>query len=152
MSVIAYDPYIERSVARDMNIELFEDLEKIWSKADYISLHLPKTDETANLINAETIAKIKDGAYLICAARGGIIDEDALVQALQSKKIAGAALDVFAKEPPGSCALLECDNFICTPHIGASTKEAQVNVARAAAEQVRDYLLKGEARFALNKD
>ena len=151
MTVIAYDPYIERAVARDMGIQLFEDLDQVWPKADYISLHIPKTDETANLINAETIAKMKDGAYIVCAARGGIIDEDALVQALQSKKIAGAALDVFAKEPPGSCSLLECDNFICTPHIGASTVEAQVNVARAAAEQVRDYLLKGEARFALNK-
>ena len=150
MSVIAYDPYIERSVARDMGIQLFEDLDQVWPKADYISLHLPKTEETSNLIS-ETIAEMKDGAYIICAARGGIIDEDALVQALQSKKIAGAALDVFATEPPGACSLLECDNFICTPHIGASTKEAQVNVARAAAEQVRDYLLKGEARFALNK-
>ena len=74
-----------------------------------------------------------------------------MAQALQSKKIAGAALDVFAKEPPGACSLLECNNFICTPHIGASTVEAQVNVARAAAEQVRDYLLKGEVRFVLNK-
>ena len=151
MRVIAYDPYIERAVARDMGIQLFEKLDQVWPRADYISLHIPKTEETANLVNAEVIGRMKDGAYIICAARGGIIDEDALVQALQSKKIAGAALDVFAKEPPGSCALLECDNFICTPHIGASTKEAQVNVARAAAEQVRDYLLKGEARFALNK-
>jgi D-3-phosphoglycerate dehydrogenase len=151
MRVIAYDPYIDRAVARDMNIELFEDLDRVWPKADYISLHIPKTAETTNLINAVAIAKMKTGAYIICAARGGIIDEDALAQALRSKKIAGAALDVFAKEPPGTCSLLECDNFICTPHIGASTVEAQVNVARAAAEQIRDYLLKSEARFALNK-
>ena len=152
MSVIAYDPYIDRAVARDMGIELFDDLDQVWGKADYISLHIPKTDDTANLVDAKAIAKMKDGAYLICAARGGIVDEEALVQALQSKKLAGAALDVFATEPPGACSLLECENFICTPHIGASTVEAQVNVARAAAEQVRDYLLKGEPRFALNKD
>lgn len=151
MSVIAYDPYIDKAIARDMGIELFDDLDQVWGKADYVSLHLPKTDDTANLIDAKAIAKMKDGAYLICAARGGIVDEEALVLALQSKKLAGAALDVFATEPPGACSLLECENFICTPHIGASTVEAQVNVARAAAEQVRDYLLKGEARFALNK-
>jgi D-3-phosphoglycerate dehydrogenase len=94
---------------------------------------------------------MKDGAFLICAARGGIVDEDALCQALDSGKLAGAALDVFATEPPGACALLDCRNFICTPHLGASTYEAQVNVARAAGEQVRDYLLKGEARHALNE-
>ncbi len=151
MYVIAYDPYIDKAVARDMGIELFDDLDQVWGKADYVSLHIPKTDDTANLIDAKAIAKMKDGAYLICAARGGIVDEEALVLALQSKKLAGAALDVFATEPPGACSLLECENFICTPHIGASTVEAQVNVARAAAEQVRDYLLKGEARFALNK-
>jgi D-3-phosphoglycerate dehydrogenase len=151
MTVIAYDPYIDKAVARDMGIDLFEDLDQVWGEADYISLHIPKTDDTVNFINADTIAKMKDGAYLICAARGGIIDEDALHQALQSGKLAGAALDVFATEPPGECSLLECENFICTPHIGASTVEAQVNVARAASEQVRDYLLKGEPRFALNK-
>jgi D-3-phosphoglycerate dehydrogenase len=152
VSVIAYDPYIDKAVARDMGIELFDDLDQVWGRADYVSLHIPKTDDTANLVDAKAIAKMKDGAYLICAARGGIVDEEALVQALQSKKLAGAALDVFATEPPGACSLLECENFICTPHIGASTVEAQVNVARAAAEQVRDYLLKGEARFALNKN
>jgi D-3-phosphoglycerate dehydrogenase len=152
MYVIAYDPYIDKAVARDMGIELFDDLDQVWGKADYVSLHIPKTSDTANLVNAKAIAKMKDGAYLICAARGGIVDEEALVLALQSKKLAGAALDVFATEPPGACSLLECDNFICTPHIGASTVEAQVNVARAAAEQIRDYFLKGEARFAVNKD
>jgi D-3-phosphoglycerate dehydrogenase len=94
---------------------------------------------------------MKNGAYLVCAARGGIVDEEALCNALESGKLAGAALDVFATEPPGACALLECHNFICTPHLGASTYEAQVNVARAAGEQVRDYLLKGQARYALNQ-
>jgi D-3-phosphoglycerate dehydrogenase len=94
---------------------------------------------------------MKEGAYLLSAARGGIIDEEALFNALQSGKLAGAALDVFATEPPGDSPLMGLDNFICTPHLGASTYESQVNVARAASEQVRDYLLNGEARHALNQ-
>jgi len=151
MHVIAYDPYIDAEKAGNMGIELYEDLDKMLGSSDYVSIHIPKTDETAMLINADRIAKMKDGAFLICAARGGIIEEDALHQALASGKLGGAALDVFAVEPPGACKIMECENFICTPHIGASTFEAQINVARAASEQVRDYLLKGEARFALNK-
>ena len=151
MTVLAYDPYIDKSIAEKAGIELVDNLDDLWGTAHYISIHIPKTKETENLINSQTIAKMKDGAYLICAARGGIIDEDALCEALNSGKLEGAALDVFATEPPGACGLLECENFICTPHIGASTIEAQINVARAASEQVRDYLQKGEARFALNK-
>jgi D-3-phosphoglycerate dehydrogenase len=151
MNVMAYDPFVDNARAKDLGIELLDDLDNMLGKADYISLHLPKTEQTAMLINAQRIDKMKDGAYLICAARGGIVDEDALYQALDSGKLAGAALDVFATEPPGACALLECHNFICTPHLGASTHEAQVNVARAAGEQVRDYLLKGQARYALNQ-
>ncbi len=151
MNVMAYDPFVDNARAKDLGIELLDDLDELLGQADYISLHLPKTDQTAMLINAQRIDKMKDGAYLICAARGGIVDEDALSQALDSGKLTGAALDVFATEPPGACALLECSNFICTPHLGASTYEAQVNVARAAGEQVRDYLLEGEARHALNQ-
>lgn len=151
MKVIAYDPFIDQAKARDLDIDLLGDLDELLGQADYVSLHLPKTEQTAMLIDSKSIAKMKDGAFLICAARGGIVDEEALCHALESGKLAGAALDVFATEPPGACALLECNNFICTPHLGASTYEAQVNVARAAGEQVRDYLLNGQARHALNQ-
>lgn len=151
MTVLAYDPYIDKSVADMAGIELVGNPDELWGRAHYISIHIPKTKETENLINSRTIEKMRSGAYLICAARGGIVDEDALCEALNSGKLGGAALDVFAKEPPGACGLLKCENFICTPHIGASTIEAQINVARAASEQVRDYLLKGEARFAVNR-
>ncbi len=151
MKVIAFDPYADQKRADELGVELLDSLDELLPRADYLTLHIPKTDQTAMMINAETIAKMKDGAYLICAARGGIVDEDALHEALVSGKLAGAALDVFATEPPGACALMECQNFICTPHLGASTEEAQINVAVAAAEQIRDYLLKGETRNNLNQ-
>ena len=147
--ILGYDKYITQ--VDYPNIKLVS-MDEVLAKSDVITLHIPHAKGDTYDIGEAEFAKMKDGAYLVCAARGGIVDEEALVQALQSKKLAGAALDVFATEPPGACSLLECENFICTPHIGASTVEAQVNVARAAAEQVRDYLLKGEARFALNKD
>ena len=150
MKVIAFDPYVSQGRAAEMGLELFDDLDELLSRSDYITLHVPKTDQTARMFNQEKIAKMKDGAFLICAARGGVIDEDALHQALTSGKLAGAALDVFAAEPPGACPLMGCENFICTPHLGASTVEAQINVAVAAAEQVRDLLLKGEKRNVLN--
>jgi D-3-phosphoglycerate dehydrogenase / 2-oxoglutarate reductase len=150
MNVMAYDPFVDNTRAKELGIGLLDDLDELLGQADYVSLHVPKTEQTAMLINAQKIGKMKDGAFLICAARGGIVDEDALCSALNSGKLAGAALDVFATEPPGACALLECQNFICTPHLGASTHEAQVNVARAAGEQIRDYLLKGQSRHALN--
>ena len=150
MNVMAFDPFVDNTRAKELGIGLLDDLDELLGQADYVSLHVPKTEQTAMLINAQKIGKMKDGAFLICAARGGIVDEDALCSALNSGKLAGAALDVFATEPPGACALLECQNFICTPHLGASTHEAQVNVARAAGEQIRDYLLKGQSRHALN--
>lgn len=151
MNVMAFDPFVDNTRAKELGIGLLDDLDELLGQADYVSLHVPKTEQTAMLINAQKIGKMKDGAFLICAARGGIVDEDALCSALNSGKLAGAALDVFATEPPGACALLECQNFICTPHLGASTHEAQVNVARAAGEQIRDYLLKGQSRHALNE-
>jgi D-3-phosphoglycerate dehydrogenase len=151
MNVMAYDPFVDNTRAKELGIGLLDDLDELLGQADYVSLHVPKTEQTAMLINAQKIGKMKDGAFLICAARGGIVDENALCSALNSGKLAGAALDVFATEPPGACALLECQNFICTPHLGASTHEAQVNVARAAGEQIRDYLLKGQSRHALNE-
>lgn len=151
MKTLAYDPYSTADKAAEIGAEFVDDLEALLSRSDYVTLHIPKTDQTAMLINSERIGKMKDGAFLICAARGGIVDEEALCQALSSGKLAGAALDVFATEPPGACALLECQNFICTPHLGASTVEAQINVAVAAGEQIRDMLQKGEIRHALNQ-
>ena len=151
MKVVAFDPFATPEKAAQIGAEYVDDLDRLLGRSDYVTLHIPKTDQTALLINQERIAKMKDGAFLICAARGGIVDEEALCKALGSGKLAGAALDVFATEPPGACSLMECPNFICTPHLGASTVEAQINVAVAAAEQIRDLLQKGEIRNALNK-
>ena len=115
MKTLAYDPYSTAEKAAQIGAEFVDDLDALLTRSDYVTLHIPKTDQTALLINEERIGKMKDGAFLICAARGGIVDEEALHQALTSGKLAGAALDVFATEPPGACALLECQNFICTP-------------------------------------
>ncbi len=149
MEVLAYDPFMtaEQINSHGARAVTFEEL---LAQADFVTIHVPKTKETAGLFNAENIAKMKDGAYLINCARGGLVDEDALYEALSSGKLAGAALDVFSVEPPGEHKLLSLDNFICTPHLGASTFEAQVNVARAVAEQMVKYLKDGEAVFAVN--
>jgi D-3-phosphoglycerate dehydrogenase len=149
MNVLAFDPYLSAERAQALGVESC-DLECIYSRSDFITIHSPLTDETRGLINAKTIAKMKDGVRIINCARGGIVDEKALYDALKSGKVAGAALDVFEKEPPENNPLLELDNFICTPHLGASTEEAQLNVARAVAEQLVDYLVKGVARNAVN--
>jgi len=125
-------------------------MEELLQRADYITIHTPKTDETTNLINKDTIAKMKNGAMLINCARGGIVNEDDLYDALKSQTLAGAAFDVFSKEPPGNIKLMSLPNFICTPHLGASTKEAQENVARDVAEQIIGYLLHGTVKNAVN--
>lgn len=150
MKVIAFDPYItEESVEKVGDIEMvgFDDL---LARADFITLHVPKTPETANLLDAAAFAKMKPGVMVINCARGGIIDEAALLEAMKSGRVAGAALDVFAKEPPEGNPLLEMDRLICTPHLGASTDEAQENVSRAIAEQVVAYLTTGAIRNAVN--
>ena len=116
-----------------------------------MTIHIPRTKETANLFNAETIGKMKDGAYLINCSRGGIVNENDLYDALAAGKLSGAALDVFEVEPPGEHKLLELENFICTPHLGASTLEAQINVAVAVADQMVRYLKDGEAINAVNR-
>jgi D-3-phosphoglycerate dehydrogenase len=126
------------------------DLDFLFSESDFITFHIPKTPETANLINAETIAKMKPTVRLINCSRGGIIDENALVEALEQKRIGGAALDVFSEEPLGESRLREFSNVILTPHLGASTTEAQVNVSIDVAEQIRDVLLGLPARSAVN--
>lgn len=150
MKILAYDPFISQERANQLGCTLV-DLDLLFSESDYITLHVPKTKETANLINADTLGKMKPTARLINCARGGIIDEDALYEALSEGKIAGAALDVFSSEPLGESKLRELDNnIILTPHLGASTAEAQVNVAIDVAEQIRDVILGLPARSAVN--
>lgn len=149
MHVIAYDPYLSDENAREMGIEKVE-LPELYRRSDFITIHTPITAETRNLINRKTIADMKDGVRIINCARGGIVNEDDLYEALRSGKVAGAALDVFEKEPPGENRLLTLDNLICTPHLGAATEEAQDNVAIAVAEQVSDYLAHGIIRNAVN--
>ena len=149
MKVLAYDPFISTEKAKALGVEL-ADLPTIWKRADFITVHTPKTKETANLINTATIAQMKDGVRIINCARGGIVNEQDLYEALKSGKVGAAAFDVFEKEPPENHPLLTLDNFIATPHLGASTQEAQENVATAVAEQVVDYLVGGTVRNAVN--
>ncbi len=149
MRVIAYDPFISPEAAEKLGITLasFDDLLK---NADFISVHTPMTKETRGIINAAAFAKMKKGVFIINCARGGIISEKDLLDALNSGQVAGAALDVFEEEPTKNKELVGHANVICTPHLGASTDEAQINVAIAVAEQVADYLTKGEIRNAVN--
>lgn len=151
MKLLAYDPFISSERAEQLGCRLVE-LDLLIREADYITLHMPKTPETTHLINAEAIAKMKPGVRIVNCARGGIVDEVALAEALQSGKIAGAALDVFEKEPvdPNSPLLSLGKNVVLTPHLGASTTEAQVNVSIDVAEQIRDVLLGLPARSAVN--
>ncbi|MHB8846380.1 MAG: phosphoglycerate dehydrogenase [Nitrospirota bacterium] len=149
MKILAFDPFISAEKAKQLGIEL-ADLETIYKRSDFITLHTPKTKETAGLINKDTIAKMKDGVRIINCARGGIVNEADLFEALKSGKVAAAAFDVFEKEPPENHPLLTLDNFIATPHLGASTLEAQENVATAVAEQIVDYLIAGTVRNAVN--
>ena len=125
-------------------------LEQLYREADYITVHVPKLDSTTGLLNKAAFDQMKDGVMVINVARGGIVDEKDLNDALQSGKVAGAALDVFETEPPGSCQLFEHDRVICTPHLGASTREAQINVAVSVAEQMIDFLKNGTTINAVN--
>jgi D-3-phosphoglycerate dehydrogenase / 2-oxoglutarate reductase len=149
MKVIAYDPYISREVAEKKGIDLVT-LDELLSRSDFISVHTPLNDETRNLINQNLFKKMKDGVILVNCARGGIINEKDLYDAIKEGKVAGAALDVFEKEPATGNPLVELEQVICTPHLGASTGEAQENVSIAIAEQIVDYLVSGEARNAVN--
>ena len=149
MKVLAYDPFISSEKAKSLGVELV-DLPTIYQQADFITLHIPKTKETANLINKKTIGQMKKGVRIINCARGGVVNEQDLYDALTSGKVTAAAFDVFEKEPPENHPLLTLDNFIATPHLGASTIEAQENVAVAVAEQVVDYLIAGTVRNAVN--
>ncbi|MGH2414797.1 MAG: phosphoglycerate dehydrogenase, partial [Microcystaceae cyanobacterium] len=149
MNLLAYDPFISKERADQLGCTLV-DLDLLFAEADYITLHIPKTSETTHLIDAQALAKMKPTVRIVNCSRGGIIDEEALVEALQAGQIGGAALDVFEHEPLGESKLRGLNNVILTPHLGASTAEAQVNVAIDVAEQIRDVLLGLPARSAVN--
>jgi D-3-phosphoglycerate dehydrogenase len=150
MRVIASDPHIAPEVAQKLDVELVP-LDELLRRADVISVHVPKTKETTGLLGREAFKKVRPGVLLVNAARGGIVDEAALLEALNDGRVAGAALDVFEKEPPpADHPLIRHDKVICTPHLGASTEQAQLNVSIAVAEQVRDFLTDGVIRNAVN--
>ncbi|MFM2300953.1 MAG: hypothetical protein RLZZ84_689 [Pseudomonadota bacterium] len=149
MKVVAFDPFLTPERAVEMGVEK-ADLDTLLARADFITLHTPLTDQTRNILSRENLAKTKKGVRIVNCARGGLIDEAALKDALDSGQVAGAALDVFETEPAKDSPLFGTPNFICTPHLGASTTEAQVNVALQVAEQMADYLVNGGVTNALN--
>jgi D-3-phosphoglycerate dehydrogenase len=149
MNVLAYDPYLSEEKKKSLGVTVV-DLDTLFAESDFITFHIPLTSETRNLVNTKTIAKMKKGVRIINASRGGVVNEDDLHKALKSGRVAAAALDVFETEPPGESRLFELDNFICTPHLGASTADAQENVAVAVAGQIVDYLVHGTIRNAVN--
>jgi D-3-phosphoglycerate dehydrogenase len=149
MKVLAYDPFLSEERATQMGVTKV-DLDELLARADFITLHTPLTDKTRNILSAETLAKTKKGVRIINCARGGLIDEAALAEMLKSGHVAGAALDVFAVEPATESPLFGLPNVVVTPHLGASTTEAQENVALQVAEQMSDYLLTGAVQNALN--
>ncbi len=149
MNVIAYDPFLTQERAVQLGVKKV-DLDELFARADFITLHTPLTDKTRHIIDAKALAKMKDGVRIINCARGGLIVEADLVEALKSGKVAGAALDVFEEEPAKDNPLFGMDNVVCTPHLGASTSEAQENVALQVAEQMSDYLNTGAVTNAIN--
>ncbi len=149
MQVVVYDPFVTPERIEKAGFESVS-LEELYQKSDYITVHVPKLKGTIGLINKQAFDQMKDGVMIINCARGGIVDEADLYDAMKSGKVAGAALDVFETEPPGESPLFEFDRFICTPHLGASTKEAQTNVALAVAEQIINYLKNGTIINAVN--
>jgi D-3-phosphoglycerate dehydrogenase len=149
MRVVAYDPYLTEQRALDLGVEKVE-LEELLARADIITLHTPLTESTKNILSREALAKTKKGVRIINCARGGLIDEAALADALKSGHVAGAALDVFETEPATDSPLFALENVVCTPHLGAATAEAQENVALQVAEQMSDFLLTGAVSNAIN--
>lgn len=149
MKVMAYDPYLGEEKADKMGVKKVE-LDELLANADFITLHVPYTEQTANILSAENIAKTKKGVRIVNCARGGLVDEEALAAALKSGHVAGAAFDVFAVEPATESPLFNLPNVVVTPHLGAATTEAQENVALQVAEQMSDYLLTGAVTNALN--
>ena len=149
MKVVAYDPYLSNKKADRMGVEKVE-LDELLARADFITLHVPYTESTANILSKENIAKTKKGVRIINCARGGLVDEEALAEALKSGHVAGAEFDVFKEEPATENPLFNLPNVVCTPHLGAATTEAQENVALQVAEQMANYLLTGAVENALN--
>jgi len=149
MRVLAYDPYVSEEAAAKLGVDLVST-QRLFRQADFISIHTPFTKETEGLINEAAFHMMKRGVRVVNCARGGIIDESALYEAIKKKKVAGAALDVFSSEPPVNNPLLSLPQVIATPHLGASSEQAQMNVATAIAEQMVDYLQKGLIRNAVN--
>ncbi len=139
MHVIAYDPFIDKTKAEELNVELVE-LDDLLSRADFVSIHAPLTKQTYHLIGQEQISRMKKGAFLINLGRGGVVDEESLYNALKEGHLAGAAVDVMEKEPPGKSQLFELENFVATPHIGAGTIEAQEYISKSIAEKVLKHL------------
>ena len=149
MKVLAYDPYLTEARAVALGVEKVE-LEDLLARAEFITIHTPLTDATRNILSREALAQTKKGVRIVNCARGGLLDEAALYDALVSGHVAGAALDVFVTEPATESPLFALDNVICTPHLGAATTEAQENVALQVAEQISDFLLNGSVTNALN--
>ncbi|MEL7252836.1 MAG: phosphoglycerate dehydrogenase [Pseudomonadota bacterium] len=149
MKVLAYDPFLSQEKADKMGVEKVE-LDDLLPRSDFITLHVPLTDQTRNILSRENLGKTKKGVRIVNCARGGLVDEAALAEMLQSGHIAGAAFDVFAEEPAKENPLFNLPNVVCTPHLGAATTEAQENVALQVAEQMSDYLLTGAVSNALN--
>ena len=149
MKVIAYDPFLTPERALDMGVEKVE-LDSLLARADFITLHTPLTDQTRNILSRENLAKTKKGVRIINCARGGLVDEAALKEMLETGHVAGAALDVYVEEPAKASPLFGTPGFVATPHLGASTTEAQVNVAIQVAEQMSDFLIRGGVTNALN--
>jgi D-3-phosphoglycerate dehydrogenase len=149
MRVIAYDPFLTEERAEKLGVEKVE-LDELYPRADFITLHTPLTDSTRNLIDAKALAKMKDGVRIVNCARGGLIVEADLADALKSGKVAGAGIDVFEVEPATDSPVFGLPNVVCTPHLGAATKEAQENVALQVAEQMSAYLTRGAVTNALN--
>ena len=149
MKVIAFDPFLSEERARDLGVEKVE-LDELFKRADFITLHTPLTDKTKNIVDAAAMQKMKKGVRIVNCARGGLVDEAALAEALKSGQVAGAAFDVFVEEPATQSPLFSLPNVVCTPHLGAATSEAQENVALQVAEQMSDYLLRGAISNAVN--
>ncbi|HXW64621.1 MAG TPA: phosphoglycerate dehydrogenase, partial [Burkholderiaceae bacterium] len=149
MKVAASDPFLTPERAQELGVEKLE-LDALLARADFISLHTPLTSQTRNILDARAFARCRHGVRIINCARGGLVDEAALLEALHSGQVAGAALDVFAEEPARESPLFALENVVCTPHLGASTTEAQENVALQIAEQMSDFLLTGAVSNALN--
>jgi D-3-phosphoglycerate dehydrogenase len=148
MNVMAYDPFANQEAAKNNNIEL-KSIDEIFAKSDYISIHSPLNDSTRGMINADAIKKMKDGVRIINCARGPIVNEKDLSNAIKSGKVAGAAIDVFAKEPPQDWTIIDTDKVVVTPHLAASTDEAQVRIAKEMGEVLVDFFTKGVVRNAV---